>query len=95
MMAETRWQRIATAPKDGTHVLAFDADTGTLTIATFCRPSDMHGEPNLLPEDFDDSPRWHEHYGAESDFTHWMPLPDPPARAAPVESPEPEEERDG
>jgi len=64
-MAE--WQSIETAPKDGTHFLAWSEGYGP-TEARF------DGAYN------DGEPAWVAcHQDTDFHPTHWMPLPDPPA----------------
>jgi hypothetical protein len=61
------WQPIETAPKDGTFILA-------------CwRSTDLNGDlPHVVSYT---EGEWRDDYGEEyMEPTHWMPLPDPPAR---------------
>ena len=70
-MAETKWQPIETAPKDGVAKLLIDADEvqvvgwygkhNHVPIYGWIRPIELYGEE---VDGFDP--------------THWMPLPDPP-----------------
>ncbi len=60
------WQPISTAPKDGTHILAW-RDSGIGMMRWRERRGDTGGF-------------WDEwHVKRPSEPTHWMPLPDPPA----------------
>lgn len=66
------WQPIATAPKDGTHVLLVDAEDTPFADLEVCVGWFSFGE-------------WRD-YGdlgcnGQCDYapTHWAPLPDPPA----------------
>lgn len=72
LTAELAWQPIETGPKDGTEFLAYGDEIGWQVV------------------DYDPSKRdpawcWAVTDGVTyhgSAFTHWRPLPDPPARAA-------------
>ena len=66
------WQPIETAPKDGTHIIAF-------------RPGNtphIEGMYWAVYEDTDRAGAWHWSYDGdaprENPPTHWMPLPEPP-----------------
>lgn len=69
------WQPIATAPKDGTHILLHKAD-GAITVGRY--DDDKHAS---RPR-----PYWHTErgylFGRRDDRdcspTHWMPIPEPP-----------------
>ena len=85
-MGEMKWQRIETAPKDGTEVLAFREDAG-IFIARWGAPIDFC--PDYELEDLDEySANSEDWFCADFDMpcrleedeapTHWMPLPDPP-----------------
>jgi hypothetical protein len=69
--AESPWRPIATAPKDGSAILSWPAQsafTGDDTISYVVRWSDW-------------KEAWIEASGEEYDTfhpTHWMPLPEPP-----------------
>lgn len=70
------WQRIATAPKDGTEVLLFSPNV--------CFPGvfrgacvEFEGDPN--PAEWLD-----QNDIAVPNPTHWMPLPPPPADEVPA-----------
>jgi hypothetical protein len=61
----SEWQSIETAPKDGTVILAYRYQLGSLSwlIVMFNRGSDT----------------WFDYYTGMQVFpTHWMPLPEPP-----------------
>jgi len=63
MKAQSEWQLIATAPRDGRPVLLFHPDWDTLDVGMF--------NP--------DTARCQERTGDLLDTpTHWMPLPPPP-----------------
>ncbi|MGQ4275163.1 DUF551 domain-containing protein [Terrihabitans sp. B22-R8] len=65
------WQPIETAPKDGTHIIAWDVAIQDVTLALY-----MEG-----PEGWGN---W-VHYGdllGTAELSHWMPLPPPPTGAA-------------
>ena len=59
------WQRIDTAPKDGTVILAYCPDDGIVTVQYFT--------VNKQWGQISDSDRLTAFYP-----THWMPLPEPP-----------------
>jgi hypothetical protein len=61
----TDWQPIETAPKDGTHILIYDA----------------YGECSVVywfTYDNGNDCGWTYDGGDRFDPSHWMPLPDPP-----------------
>jgi len=64
----TQWQPIETAPKDGTHFLAYDGEY--IQVCKFMKTGMLamvwDGEPFSTDENTD------------CDATHWMPLPEPP-----------------
>lgn len=76
------WQPIATAPKDGTHVIVCDRSDDSFpfsqrppTVAHWFGPPDLPGLRSggwYLSVSYTEQPRlnWP---------THWMPLPPPPA----------------
>lgn len=75
------WQPIDTAPKDGTAIDLFDKWGGRWTGAHWTPPSDIisahwtrfsHGRGRV--------PVFHRREPRE--FTHWMPIPKPPAKTA-------------
>ena len=69
--AETAgWQKIETAPKDGSFYLAFgEGKTWTQNQPNGCYPGEWH---------FSESRgEWRGH-ALTNDATHWMPLPEPP-----------------
>ena len=65
------WQPIETAPKDGTHILAWD---GAVQVVV------MWGtrEKELLLIESENGP--HEECPTEWIATHWLPLPLPPTK---------------
>lgn len=70
----SEWHPIETAPKDGNNILLIDIDNDIL-IAKFCSYYDDEAEmiiagwtPNELI------------YYVDPNFTHWMPLPEPPEK---------------
>lgn len=77
MINMNEWQPIATAPKDGTHILAFipggDGYPSLIYVLNWRRVpynTAIHGEWH-----------WVEAAGEEYEWfepTHWMPLPNPP-----------------
>ena len=86
----SEWQPIETAPKDGTEVWAYRADSGVFVA--------MFGAMDIFPmsdaeiEAMDEGSFWQEDWWAyafdgvfrlEDDLapTHWHPLPDPPVAA--------------
>lgn len=71
-MNEMKWQPIETAPKDGTHIIAWRATA---------KPP--HCESMyFVPYDEDGNGLWHWVQDGDSPSenfpTHWMPLPPPP-----------------
>jgi hypothetical protein len=72
--ANSEWQPIETAPKDGTEVLCF------------CVEPEFEGEENphtemrvcFFGEMQEDYSCWMGYYGYEQRPTHWMPLPPKP-----------------
>ena len=64
------WQPISTAPKDGTHIIAFRTS----------KPD--HIESMYWAEYDEGGGAWHWSYDGDSPTqnqpTHWMPLPEPP-----------------
>lgn len=69
------WQPIETAPKDGSHVLAWRSG--------WDRPAWVRWvwNPRVGREFWNDADEW-DAYELESEPpTHWMPLPDPPLPA--------------
>jgi hypothetical protein len=74
-MAESNWQPIKTAPKDGTEFLAYSKRCGKCDVVEWMPsvrdflPVQMDGEMGPLPYEFG----YKRH-----DATHWMPLPTPP-----------------
>lgn len=64
------WQSIATAPKDGTSILVYSKEMDFQEVVSYERHEDR-GDWVWATAD---GPRWHK-----DAFTHWMPLPAPPA----------------
>lgn len=74
-MATLEWQPIETAPKDGTDVLLFRLGMCGNPLPPMVAGWFHNGEDGgWCSEDFIDE--W-----LRGTFTHWMPLPAPPARA--------------
>lgn len=79
------WKPIETAPKDGTELLLWRADSGVI-LARWIAPCDFLTDEEIEKNHADDSeePDWfHADYvqgGRITDGapTHWMPLPEPP-----------------
>jgi hypothetical protein len=63
----TEWQDIATAPKDGTLILAYCAGERNPRWRYHCASWDH------VAEDWCD-----EESGSDCQITHWMPIPAPP-----------------
>lgn len=57
------WQPIETAQKEDGEILTWNEDAGYFDIACWDQSSD----------------RWETQEGMRTYFTHWMPLPAPPA----------------
>lgn len=74
------WQPIETAPKDGTHFLAFDSRVRRMGVCHMVNISTR--EPlwvcQLLECDFEYGPGVEDFGRDYSDITHWQPLPEPP-----------------
>jgi hypothetical protein len=75
----SQWQPIETAPKDGTQVLVWWRDFGTLRVASWSDEWQQWifwfgfvAEPAAIP--------CHE---LGKNHTHWMPLPPPPEQNGP------------
>ena len=89
----TKWQPIDTAPKDGTPIIAYRpaANVGTHSRVIVVRWYDEDGQafpvgawcwPVDIEDEYDDE-EWMEivtegNNFEATDFTHWMPLPEPP-----------------
>lgn len=72
LLAERKWQDIASAPKDGTDIIVFDVLSGRGGVGFFGWDGDAYDDP--VPPfqvfiSFNES--------CETP-THWMPLPQPP-----------------
>ena len=66
-LAVSEWQKIETAPKDGTDVLVYGPTCWRVTI---CR---WHERDEWWETGTD--------FITYNDLTHWMPLPEPPVAA--------------
>ena len=64
------WQPIETAPRDGTPVDLFHKDGFRLTDEWWVYEEDGEGF-------------WSGSLCPDSEFTHWMPLPNPPTEVEP------------
>lgn len=85
-MSEQKWQPIETAPKDGSEIIGYREDCGSLIIRWTC-PSEFMTEKEL--ENISERDAFEDDW-FYSDFvqggrmsndgnpTHWMPLPKPP-----------------
>jgi hypothetical protein len=71
-MTPLTWQRMDTAPKDGTWVLAYDP--------TIPEPRHLY---NIVRRHNDRWENCHGYYVTHA--THWMPLPSPPTERTPGE----------
>ena len=67
-----KWQPISTAPKDGTSILIFEAQEGTMGAVRVSRWRD-----DTIPTGWT---------GSERTPSHWLPLPLPPNKPMPVSS---------
>ena len=65
-----KWKSEKTAPKDGKHILSWDGDQCMVVMYCGCKRKwyvpEEHGKPHV------DAPM-------DWEFTHWTPLPEPPA----------------
>lgn len=70
------WQPIDTAPKDGTPILLWDAESKSVNVGYWL---DRYTQPFHALVRGEDA-NWCDDGGANPIFnaTHWMPLPDPP-----------------
>ena len=72
-MSDT-WQPIATAPKDGTHLLLYGEYIPN-------EPTIMFGPGEWIGFYIKSKGKWVEHGELDPiDVTHWMPLPQPPEK---------------
>lgn len=74
------WQPIETAPKDGTHILAYRSPLGIRVTNITNPPTVVHwfgdsDEPGFYTSVNEREPDYPFHP------THWQPLPDPPTAA--------------
>jgi hypothetical protein len=60
----TQWSSIASAPKDGTVILVWDADNEDIFIVSY------YQEAGTWP--------WRDNQYSARRPTHWMPMPTPP-----------------
>jgi Protein of unknown function (DUF551) len=69
-----KWQSIETAPRDGTHILAYRMPIGI-------RVTNMTNPPTVVHWFYDGFYTSVNELDPETPFnpTHWMPLPEPPA----------------
>ena len=65
-----RWQTIDSAPKDGTHILAYGKGYGQYTHVTWWVPH--------IAAKCGERYGWHYPQNGWMEPTHWMPLPAPP-----------------
>ena len=86
---EIKIQKIETAPRDGTEILAWRKDCGWFVARWSC-PAEFMNDKEVEQEGLDEDSLWFEDwFGADfiSGFradgseapTHWMPMPDDPA----------------
>jgi Protein of unknown function (DUF551) len=73
---EMNWQPIETAPKDGTHILAFEPFENVIVSTWWWSQPDSKNGGAWYGTDPMDRLNWCQC------FTHWMPLPSPPAAVA-------------
>lgn len=85
---ETKWQKIETAPRDGTHILGYLRRSGDSEMLPFGEWREIWYRPFILlgmsvpwhagdPADSHSGNDAPDHFG-EGCPTHWMPLPAPP-----------------
>jgi hypothetical protein len=67
------WQPIETAPKDGTAILAAIQVTNNRTGSQFWERHVIAADDETGDVDVDFDHGWHW-----DDYSHWMPLPEPP-----------------
>ena len=76
---EDGWQPIETAPKDGTTMLVNHAEHALIGYGPSSRPSRQFALARWTGIFWETGvPGGHAFGGADDQFTHWMPLPDPP-----------------
>ena len=78
------WIPIASAPKDGTEIMLIQFWRNENGVLDHNRPD--HGCWSRWNEDrgygsYEVCEGWMTDYGSNEDWTHWMPLPDPPKEA--------------
>lgn len=83
LQSEREWQRIETAPKDGTRILVFGSLMDRDTPFTKPPPPESYEAAWWKAWYSSPNPGWmiancDEEYGDYIDATHWMPLPDAP-----------------
>ena len=80
---EKQWQPIETAPKDGTHILVFERETGR-HLSGHCPFHVVYYRISEFgPDSKDFPPSWSDAEGWAYDPTHWHPLPSPPEEPKP------------
>lgn len=73
------WEKIETAPKDGTTILACVAPYEASTCRWVKTPMERSGWCCEYPEAFEDEYAFEDYMaGSSYEPTHWMPLPPPP-----------------
>lgn len=72
----TSWQPASTALKDGTPILVWDAEGKSYYVVVYCSC-----RRKFLLVEFDNNVAYTEEEapGNKIDFSHWMPVPQPPA----------------
>lgn len=69
-----QWRSIESAPKDESLFLAYAARTRTMDVCRMENISSKQPFYVLRATNWN----WEHHDFPEEDFTHWMPLPEPP-----------------
>ena len=79
MQRKPKWQKIETAPKDGTRILGWDGED--VTEMCWVSIPDDDGHIGWCQSDFESGGFLYKtHNKMERSPTHWRPKPDPPEK---------------